>query len=201
MASPVPTGPSATRLCPLCPQEPWWVTAYCPPWESPGVLGWWDTAATCPLVPFCPAARAQLVLLPHNTPSLVPGSCRSTGELSLPGDHPAWLFLPLLLKALPHPSVTQGSHCLRIRPSCPPWRLWSVHHHAEASQFCWGLGWLLHHIPAQNSARLSGKFPLLRWRLRKYRGEQRPPGKPPPRQLDHRQAGHLLLLSRGTVCW
>lgn len=133
MPSPVPIDPSATRLCPLCPQEPWWVPAYCPPWESTGVLGWSDMAAACLLVPFCPVARAQLVLLPHNIPSLVPGSCRSTGELSLPGDHPAWLFLPLLLKALPRPSVTQGSHRLRIRHSCPPWRLWSVHHHAEAS--------------------------------------------------------------------
>lgn len=162
-------------------------------------------AATCLLIPLwkgsllAPVARARLVLLPRNAPSLVPGSCRSTGELSLPRDHPAWLFLPLLLKALPRPAVTRGSHGLRTRPSRPSWWLWSVLHRTEASQSCRGLGWLLHHIPAHGSARLSGKFPLLRWRLRKYWGRQRPLGKPPRRQLDHRQAGHLLLLSPGTV--
>lgn len=129
--SPVPTGTH------------WWVTASqaLPSLgihRAPGI--WWlGMAATCLLVLFCPVAAAWLVLLPHTAPSLVLGSCPSTGELPLPGDHPAWLFLPLL-KALPRPSVTQGSHHLRIRPSCSPWQLWSLHHHTEASRSAgaWG---------------------------------------------------------------
>lgn len=123
MASPIPTGPSTTRLCPLCPQEPWWVTAYCPPWESTGVLGWWDTAATCLLVPFCPVARARLVLLPHNAPSSVPGSCRSTGELSLPRGRPAcssflscWKPCPILLSPRAH--TVAGSSLLVPHGGC-----------------------------------------------------------------------------------
>lgn len=94
-------------------------TAYCPLWESTGLLGWWDMAATCLLVPFRPVARARLVLLPRYALSLVPGSCSGTAELSLPRARPAWLFLPLLLKALPRPSVTQGSHRLQTRPLGP----------------------------------------------------------------------------------